>query len=141
MEPQLERPPPLDELRTFLTTPPVVPVPIGPFEYGLIQQLPIARRFTPTYGKLASIVGSAVGFDIVVNSEAETSSFEHNVVVRVILGLDDAMGPLQKIGLCSERDKGDSTSLMTMKSPSGSSLRPDGVLRGSEGIGMLAKVG
>ena len=39
-----------------------------------------------------------------------------------------------------ERNKADSTSLMTLASPSGHSLRPDGVMRTLDGLRMLAKV-
>ena len=39
----------------------------------------------------------------------------------------------------AERDQQDSTALMTVKSLGGSSLRPDGVLRGSSGWRLLAK--
>lgn len=60
--------------------------------------------------------------------------------VQVILAMDDALASDRKIGLQVDRDKGDSTSLMTLASPSGQPLRPDGVMRALDGLRMLAKV-
>lgn len=51
-----------------------------------------------------------------------------------------AMDLEHQLGLVVERDKPDSTSLMTITSLTGRSLRPDGVLRGRDGARMLAKV-
>lgn len=67
-------------------------------------------------------------------------------VGRVLAYLDSTrvlgaqpLPPLLVRRLVMERDQLDSTALMTVKSRGGSSLRPDGVLRGNSGRRLLAK--
>ena len=60
--------------------------------------------------------------------------------MQILKTMDNVLSPSRKIGLSVDRDQADSTSLMTLASPTGHSLRPDGVMRALDGFRMLAKV-
>ena len=73
------------------------------------------------------------------SSESFTVIAEHLAIVCILMALDQAMGE-EGLNMSVERNEGDGASLMTLKSPSGRSLRPDGIIRGSDGVRMLSKV-
>jgi len=139
--PELAAPPLLPELHQFMTTPPVAKIPTTRSAMQLIRNHPIAAHFTVADGRLAEIVGHSICLTHTVGSpsEVDTVILEHTTVVQVIQTLDNALASGHRIGLQVERDKGDDTSLMTLVSPSGRSLRPDGVMRTLDGLRMLAK--
>ena len=60
--------------------------------------------------------------------------------MQVVLAMDSVLASNRRIGLHVDRDKADRASLMTLASPSGHSLRPDGVMRTVDGLRLLAKV-
>jgi hypothetical protein len=138
--PKLSAPPKLEELRAFLVAPPSAPIPVTSDGMGLISGLDIAHNFVLSTGKLARAISTSLCFDLgFLSSESFTVIAEHLAIVNVLLALDQAMGE-EGLNMSVERNEGDSASLMTLKSPSGRCLRPDGVIRGSDGVRMLAKV-
>ena len=138
--PKLISPPKLEELRAFLVAPPSAPIPVTSDGMGLISGLDIEHNFVLSTGKLARAISTSLCFDMgFSSSESFTVIAEHLAIVYVLLALDQAMGE-EGLNMTVERNEGDSASLMTLKSPSGRCLRPDGVIRGSDGVRMLAKV-
>ena len=111
---------------------------------ALISGLDVAHYFMLSTGKLARAISTSLCFNVEPSSsESFTVIAEHLAIVYVLLALDQAMGE-EGLYMTIERNNnngdGGSASLMTLKSPSGRHLRPDGVLRGSDGVRMLAKV-
>ena len=107
---------------------------------GLISGLDITHHFILSTGKLARAVSTSLCFNMEFSSsESFTVIAEHLAIVCILMALDQAMGE-EGLNMSVERNEGDGASLMTLKSPSGRSLRPDGAIRGSDGVRMLSKV-
>ncbi|PNH00232.1 hypothetical protein TSOC_013959 [Tetrabaena socialis] len=141
LKPPLDSPPCLDDLQRFFQEPPAAQIPINTDALALTSLPPsLQPHFKPASGQLALAVGLSVAASLPVgDSEMWTAMAEHTVVVSLLLALDKALPTDVRIRLVAERDQQDSTSLMTVKSLRGSSLRPDGVLRGYDGRRLLAK--
>ncbi|KXZ43705.1 hypothetical protein GPECTOR_82g239 [Gonium pectorale] len=141
LQPPLDSPPHLDDLQRFIREPPAAQIPIIADALDGITLSPrLKPHFTVASGQLARSVGLSLMSPLTLgDSEVWTSIAEHLVVVSLLLALDKALPSDLRIGLVAERDQRDNTSLMTVKSLGGSSLRPDGVLRGNSGRRLLAK--
>ncbi|KXZ46145.1 hypothetical protein GPECTOR_46g214 [Gonium pectorale] len=136
----LDTPPALDDLKAFLTEPPAAQVPMLGYAMASLDA-GVQRYFTAAIGKLATTVAFAVTGDIVFNRNSEmfTLIAEETVVVSPLKALDSALPPAKRLGMVVERNQGESTSIMTVKSDTGSSLRSDGILRDTYGVRLLAK--
>ncbi|PNW83793.1 hypothetical protein CHLRE_04g217700v5 [Chlamydomonas reinhardtii] len=141
VQPALGSPPQLGDLQRFLTEPPAAQIPIIANALDAAILTPARRlHFVAALGQLARAVAVSMTAPLPPgDSEACTVITEHLVVVSLLLELDKALPTDLCIGLVMERDQLDSTALMTVKSRGGSSLRPDGVLRGNSGRRLLAK--
>lgn len=139
VRPALNNPPDIEQLEEYLATPPDASVPISADALYTIRDYPISQHFVAAHGSLAQAVSAAVWTaPIIGSSEHFTVIAEQSCVVSILQALDHALG-IHRIGLVLERDQGDTTSLMTVLSPSGHPLRPDGVLRDADGFRLLAK--
>eukprot|EP00198_Chlamydomonas_reinhardtii_P001927 XP_001691263.1 predicted protein [Chlamydomonas reinhardtii] len=118
-----------------MTTPPAAPIPV----WGKLPSAP-HEHFTAAKGDLASAFNHSLsGLLVQGSTEMFTVNIENTVVVSLLVALDVALPDKSCIGLVVERDQQDSSSMIAVTSPSGSSLRPDGVLRDQAGGRLLAK--
>ncbi|GFR49574.1 hypothetical protein Agub_g11621 [Astrephomene gubernaculifera] len=141
VQPALGSPPHLGDLQRFISEPPAAQIPITADALDAVILTPARRlRFVAASGQLARAVGYSMTAPLPPgSSEACTVIMAHVVVVSLLLELDKALPTDLRIGLVMERDQQDSSSLMTLKSRGGSSLRPDGVLRGKSDRRLLAR--
>ena len=140
VSPPLSAPPTLDKLQDFLTTAPIARIPIDSYGMGMLS-MNLAQYFVVAKGQLAHNISACITSPLYLaeGSEHLTLIAENKCVVEVLLSLDSALSSQHRIGLVLQRDKADSTSLMTIKSKKGYNLRPDGVLRDIDGCRLLAK--
>ncbi|CAL8469837.1 g9379 [Coccomyxa elongata] len=99
----------------------------------------VSRHFQPGTGSLSSLITTIVENKPRLGGKFFTAYAVHSIVIAVLIKLDELLPPASCIGLYIQRDGADSDSLMTLRSPMGGSLRPDGQLRHSDQIRLLAK--
>ncbi|PNH08070.1 hypothetical protein TSOC_005423 [Tetrabaena socialis] len=139
LQPALDAPPALADLPRFLAAPPVAQVPVSAGSSSAASPR-IAQRFATASGRLARAVGYSLSAPLIFGAGKLWSLIaENTVVVTLLMELDAVLPASERIGLVAERDQGGPTSLMTVTSAGGRSLRPNGVLRDSAGLRMLAK--
>ncbi|EFJ43373.1 hypothetical protein VOLCADRAFT_96465 [Volvox carteri f. nagariensis] len=138
--PVLDVAPRLEALYEFFCTPPVAKIPVLGEALSVLRGSSIAQHFVLARGKLALAVSDSICHNLEFGaSKVWTVIAEQIVVVSLLQMLDKCMPVMARLGLVVQRDEGDPTSLMTVKSKDGRTLRPDGVLRDITGRVMLAK--
>mmetsp|Transcript_2849 Transcript_2849/g.6251 ORF Transcript_2849/g.6251 Transcript_2849/m.6251 type:complete len:554 (+) Transcript_2849:392-2053(+) len=140
LEPALAGPPGLHELEEFMQQLPQGKVPTTYEAYNMLDDT-MTPYFVQASGTFANVTGSAITVtpNFYGTGEHLTVCAENQCVGLVVWRLDLAR-TTGSLGLTLERDQMDATSMMTLKSDTGASLRPDGVFRDGDDIRMLAKV-
>ena len=146
LEPLLPQLPPLSELDEFLLQSLSTKVPLNPDAYQLAvaQDPELAKDFSEgqiVLDQLQLKISAIILGDLCIGSEVMVASAVDACLVRLLLLIDDLLpvSAASYIGYRLERDQADSTSTMTILSPSGQSLRPDLVLRAKDQERMLFK--
>eukprot|EP00195_Chlamydomonas_chlamydogama_P011941 CAMPEP_0202893898 /NCGR_PEP_ID=MMETSP1392-20130828/3384_1 /ASSEMBLY_ACC=CAM_ASM_000868 /TAXON_ID=225041 /ORGANISM="Chlamydomonas chlamydogama, Strain SAG 11-48b" /LENGTH=583 /DNA_ID=CAMNT_0049578393 /DNA_START=120 /DNA_END=1871 /DNA_ORIENTATION=- len=138
----LPGPPPLHDLKDFMAEFPPGPVPtdVQAIRCLKAQAADLADHFVAASGRLANATGAAIWKPVEIGapSEQDTAIAESRCVADVITSMDKARSG-GGLGIIVERDRGDSSSMMTVQSPAGNTMRPDAVGRDGDGIRMLFK--
>ena len=100
LQPPLDSPPPLDDLKRFIQEPPAAQIPITVDALDAIRLPPGLRsRFTAASGLLARAVGMSLTSPLTLgDSEMWTAIAEHAVVVSLLLALDKVLPSGLRIG-------------------------------------------
>ena len=138
--------PPLDQLASALYQPLPARLKINPTAYQrLCQDDPhLAAQFEecqPKDHKLQTRVSCIVMDDLRFGSEYLTASAVDVVLTRLLLLFDDIL-PITsptRVAIALQRDQGESSSSMTLKSALGENLRPDLALRAQDELRLLFK--
>jgi hypothetical protein len=114
-----------EELRAFLDAPPPAPIPVTSDAMDHISGLDIAHNLVLSSGRLAQAISTNLCFDMdFPSSKSLTVIAEHLAIVYALLALDQAMGEEGLNTAVDRANRSDSSSLMILKSASGSCLRP-----------------
>ena len=138
MNPSLPQPPDISQLQSVLFSHLAVKLPIDPSVLARLMSN-VSPHFQPARGSLSRCISTAVENTPELGGKRFTAIAVHNIVIAVLNKLDELLPPASRIGLKIEREEAESDSLMTLKSAMGDSLRPDGQLRHSDQIRLLAK--
>lgn len=137
IQPPLARVPDVNELRSVLFDDLPVKLPISPRVLASLSS-DVSRHFQPGTGNLSSLITKIVENTPALGGKFFTAYAVHSIVIAVLIKLDELLPSASCIGLYIQRDGADADSLMTLRSATGGSLRPDGQLRHSDQIRLLA---
>lgn len=134
-------PPSADQLAAILFARPPHPMPVHQDIFNSLDASALRLLFVVDDGSavtLARIISCQLAFTLGLGGEPDTAQNVSSSLITPLLSLDGLASESSQ-GFLSVRDKGDPDSTVTLLSEKSASLRPDGVIRSTDGRRLLMK--
>ena len=144
VQPQLEQPPPLDQLADHLLRQLRRRLPVSAQAFAKLSATAAQHFYVPSnrpeVERLCSLATSVIDFEPRdISQEPFVADAVNHCVLDPLYGLDKLLGMQARIGLKASRDRGAGQTGTSRETPSGQPLRPDGMLFGPDGRRLLIK--
>ena len=144
--PALQQLPPLNQLSAFLNQPLPSKIRVSPAVFRSIRDsdLEISQSFQPSFHidhQLQDLASRVIQHNPHLGGEPLTAGAVDRSLLDMLLSIDQLL-PIQssmRVNFQIQRDQADSDSQMTVRSATGSSLRPDVQLRAEDNVRLLFK--
>ncbi|KAL0028085.1 hypothetical protein WJX77_005436 [Trebouxia sp. C0004] len=130
-----------DQLEAILFAQPVHAMPVQQDVFQSFGSSPVKQMFVVEDGSavtLARIISTQLTFRLLLGGEPDTAYNVNSSLITLLFHLDNLANNSCQ-GFLPVRDKGDPDSSMTLLSGKSASLRPDGVIRSTDGRRLLMK--